>query len=86
MKFDRNCLCSKPNRRVARLAGLELVVLPSSRAPLPSPSAAVAGDNAVLFVDQHRVGEAKFVDRGGDLRDLLVAVRARVSGVGATPI
>ena len=43
---------------------------------------AVAGDNAVLFVDQHRVGEAKFADRGGDLRDLLVAVRARVSGVG----
>src|SRR6201986_3354742 len=38
--------------------------------------------NAVLFVDQHRVGEAKFTDRGGDLRDLLVAVRARVSGVG----
>ncbi len=36
---------------------------------------AVAGDNAVLFVDQHRVGEAKFADRGGDLRDLLVAVR-----------
>jgi hypothetical protein len=28
------------------------------------------------------VGEAKFADRGGDLRDLLVAVRARVSGVG----
>jgi hypothetical protein len=26
---------------------------------------------AVLFVDQHRVGEAKFADRGGDLRDLL---------------
>ena len=43
---------------------------------------AVAGDNAVLFVDQHRVGEAKFAHRGGDLRDLLVAVRARVSGVG----
>ena len=39
---------------------------------------AVSGDNAVLFVDQHRVGEAKFADRGGDLRDLLVAVRARV--------
>ena len=45
---------------------------------------AVAGDNAVLFVDQHRVGEAKFTDRGGDLRDLLVAVRARVSG-GSAP-
>jgi hypothetical protein len=43
---------------------------------------AVAGDNAVLLVDQHRVGEAKFADRSGDLRDLLVAVRARVSGVG----
>jgi hypothetical protein len=41
-----------------------------------------SGDNAVLFVDQHRVGEAKFADRGRDLRDLLVAVRARVSGVG----
>jgi hypothetical protein len=26
------------------------------------------------------VGEAKFADRGGDLRDLLLAVRARVSG------
>jgi hypothetical protein len=43
---------------------------------------AVAGDNAVLFVDQHRVGEAKFADRGGDLCDLLVAVRARVSSAG----
>jgi hypothetical protein len=37
--------------------------------------------NAVLFVE-HRVGEAKFADRGGDLRDLLVAVRARVYGTG----
>ena len=45
-------------------------------------SPATAGDNAVLLVDQHRVGEAKFADRSGDLRDLLVAVRARVSGVG----
>jgi hypothetical protein len=43
---------------------------------------AVAGDNAVLFIDQHRVGEAKFAHRGGHLRDLLVAVRARVSGAG----
>ena len=43
---------------------------------------AVAGDNAVLFVDQHWVGEAKFADRGGNLRDLLAAVGARVSGVG----
>jgi hypothetical protein len=41
-----------------------------------------AGDNAVLFIDQHRVGKAKFADRGGDLGDLLVAVRARVTGVG----
>jgi hypothetical protein len=39
--------------------------------------ARAAGDNAVLFVDQHRVGEAKFADRGGDLRDLLsLCVRA----------
>jgi hypothetical protein len=27
---------------------------------------AVAGDNAVLFVDQHRVGEAKFADARAD--------------------
>jgi hypothetical protein len=43
---------------------------------------AVVGETPNLVVDQHRVGEAKFADRGGDLRDLLVAVRARVSGVG----
>jgi hypothetical protein len=40
---------------------------------------AVARDNPALAIDQDRVGEAKFADRGGDLRDLLVAVRARVS-------
>jgi len=40
---------------------------------------AVAGDNAVLFVDQHRVGEAQI--RGIEAAicaTLLVAVRARV--------
>src|SRR5436309_15609650 len=41
---------------------------------------AVAGNNAVLFVNQHRVGEAKFAHRGCELRDVLVAVSARVSG------
>src|SRR6202040_1919244 len=46
------------------------------RGSAPRTGAELAGDNAVLFVDQHRVGEAKFADRGGDLRDLLVAVRA----------
>src|SRR5690349_24026066 len=36
---------------------------------------AVAGDNAVLFVDQHRVGEAKFADRGGDSRACTISDR-----------
>jgi hypothetical protein len=56
----------------------------------PAPTASVTAQKArtilnlaaTRFVDQHRVGEAKFADRGGDLHDLLVAVRARVSGVG----
>jgi hypothetical protein len=47
---------------------------------------AVAGDNAVLFVDQHRVGEAKFADRGSDLRYLLVAMSASISGVWDQPV
>ena len=64
----------------APLRILSTVTLPSARTRGEHPAG--AGDNAVLFVDQHGVGEAKFADRGGDLRDLLVAVRARVSGVG----
>src|SRR5262244_3989074 len=41
--------------------------------------AAVAGDDAVLAVDQYRVGEAKLADAAGDLRDLGVAVSPRVA-------
>jgi hypothetical protein len=41
---------------------------PALEAALPPPGPTPG----VLFVDQHRVGEAKFADRGGDLRDLLV--------------
>ena len=41
------------------------------------------GDDAVVAVDQDRVGEAELADRGGDLRHLLVAVRPGVPGVGA---
>src|SRR5262249_34473142 len=43
--------------------------------------AAVAGDNAVLAVDQYRVGEPKLADAAGDLRDLGVAVGPRVARV-----
>jgi len=73
-------------RHSARNVGYHVSALPrqvpswgpaSPRPFLRAEHPAVAGDNAVL-----RVGEAKFADRGGDLRDLLVAVRARVSGVG----
>jgi len=42
----------------------------------------VAGDNAVLFVDQHRVGEPNSRIEVAICATLLVTVRARVSGVG----
>ena len=38
----------------------------------------VPGDDAVVAVDQDRVGPAELADRGGDLRHLRVRVRARV--------
>src|SRR6516225_413970 len=44
--------------------------------------AAVAGDDAALAVDQHRIGEPKLADAAGDLRDLGVAVDPRVARVG----
>lgn len=40
------------------------------------------GDDRALPVDEDRIREAELADRGGDLRDLRVAVRARVGGVG----
>jgi hypothetical protein len=40
------------------------------------------GDQRILFVNEHRVGEAKFADRGSDLRYLLVGMRASIPGVG----
>ena len=43
---------------------------------------AVAGDDAVRAVDQHRVGEAVLADRAGDQRHLRLAVGAGVAGVG----
>ena len=43
---------------------------------------AVAGDDAVLAVDEDRVGPAELPDRAGDLRDLRVGVGAGVAGVG----
>jgi hypothetical protein len=43
---------------------------------------AVTGDHTVLAIDQDRVGPAELGDAGGDARDLLVAVRARIAGVG----
>ena len=43
---------------------------------------AVPGDDAVLAVDQHRVGEAELADRAGDQRHLRLAVGAGIAGVG----
>jgi hypothetical protein len=40
--------------------------------------ATVAGDHGATRVDEHRVGEAEGLDRGGDLANLLLGVRARV--------
>jgi hypothetical protein len=41
----------------------------------------VPGDDAVVAVGQDRVGEAELFDARSDLRDLIVAVRARVAGI-----
>jgi hypothetical protein len=46
----------------------------------------VARDDAGLAVDQDRVGPAELEQAGGDLGDLLGAVRARVPLVGAEPV
>ena len=43
---------------------------------------AVAGDDAVLAIDQNRVGEAELADRAGDQRHLRFAVGARVTSIG----
>ena len=48
--------------------------------------ASVAGDDHVVGADQHRVDEAKFRDRGGDLRDLIVRMRPRIAGVRDQPV
>jgi hypothetical protein len=40
------------------------------------------GDDPVLAVDQDRVRKAELADAAGDLRDLRIAVRPRVAGVG----
>ena len=43
---------------------------------------AVAGDDAVVAIDQDRVGPAELADRGGDLGHLRIRMRAGVAGVG----
>ena len=42
----------------------------------------MAGDNHAIGPGEDWVREAELRDRGGDLRDLLVRVGARVAGVG----
>jgi len=48
--------------------------------------ARVARNDDPVGPDQHGVDEAKFGDRGRDLRHLLLGVRARIPGVGNQPI
>ena len=43
---------------------------------------AMAGDDATVTIDQDRAVEAELPDAGCDLRDLLIAVRARIAGIG----
>src|SRR3546814_15156851 len=40
---------------------------------------AVPGNDAVVLVYQHRVGEPELLDRGRNLRELSVRVRARIT-------
>ena len=46
--------------------------------------ATVAGDDAVVLVNQDRIVEPERLDAGGDLGDLLRAVGARVARVGVS--
>ena len=45
-------------------------------------NAAVAGDDQVVFIDQHRVHEAEALDRGGDLLDLPPGMGPGVARMG----
>jgi len=49
---------------------------------LRGENAAVAGDDHVVGADQHRIEEAEFGDRCGDLRDLILRMRPRIANVG----
>ena len=42
----------------------------------------VARNQAAIFVDEHRIGPAPLADRGSNLRDLFVRVRAGVARIG----
>jgi hypothetical protein len=42
----------------------------------------VAGNDAIVTVDQDLIDEAELADRGRDLGDLLIGVGARVPGIG----
>ena len=44
--------------------------------------APVAGDDAALAIDQHRIGKAELLDAGRDLSHLSIRMRAAVAGVG----
>jgi hypothetical protein len=48
--------------------------------------AAVPRNQRALFVNEYRDGEAKFADRGSDLRHLFGGMSARVAGIGNQPI
>ena len=48
--------------------------------------ATVPGDHRAVARDQHRIGPAEFDDAGGDLRHLLIRVRARVARIGGKPL
>ena len=43
---------------------------------------AMTGDDAILAIDQHRIGKAKLPDRAGDQRHLRRAVGPGIPGVG----
>ncbi|WP_456840271.1 hypothetical protein [Bradyrhizobium sp. USDA 4486] len=42
----------------------------------------MAGDHAVVLIDEDRIGKAEFLDRGGDLLDLFFGMRAGIGRSG----
>ena len=75
----------RPSLRLAQMIEHDHRHLSEAQA-LRREHAAMAGDDHVIGADQHRIDEAEFGDRGGDLRNLILRMRSRVADIGNQPL